>query len=117
MGGGSSRGYREIVTTRRSIDRLADPVRCPHCGSTFTSRSRRGQGYFCHSCWRGFTEAGGLPFDFVADGWTPELAALQAAGEVIAVRLPNSFLGVSVISTAPLLLRREASHRREVVTR
>ena len=89
MGGGSSRGYREIVTIRRSIDRLADPVRCPHC----------------------------LPFDFVADGWTPDLAALQAAGEVIAVRLPNSFLGVSVISTAPLLLRREASHRREVVTR
>lgn len=117
MGGAAGPGYRETVTIRRSIDRLVDPVRCPHCGSTFTSRSRRGQGYSCHSCWRSFTEAGGLPFDFVADGWTPELASLQAAGEVIAVRLPNSFLGVSVISTAPLLLRREASHRREVVTR
>lgn len=117
MGGGAPAGYREIVAHRRSIDRLADPARCPHCGSTFTSRSRRGEGFFCHSCWRGFTEAGSLPFDFVADGWTPELAALQAAGEVIAVGLPNEFLGVCVISTTPLLLRREISHRREVVTR
>ena len=110
-------GYRGTVTVRRSIDRLAEPARCPYCGSTFTSRSRRREGYFCHSCWRGFTEAGDLPFDFVADGWTPELAALQAAGEVIAVGLPNEFLGVCVISTTPLLLRRETSYRREVVTR
>jgi len=117
MGDGVPAGYREIVTVRRSIDRLAEPVRCPHCGSAFTSRRQRGGGCFCHSCWRGFTEAGDLPFDFVADGWTPELAALQAAGEVIAVRLPNDFVGVSVISTTPLLLRRGTSHRREVVTR
>lgn len=109
--------YGEDVTTRHPIDRLADPPRCPHCGSLFTSRSRRRQGYFCHSCWRSFDLASDIPFDFVADGWTPELAALQATGEVIGVGLPNGFVGVCVVSTTPLLPRRETSSRREVVTR
>ncbi|HXF82331.1 MAG TPA: hypothetical protein VNN19_06240 [bacterium] len=102
---------------RRTIDRLADPPRCPHCGSAFTSRSRRREGYFCHSCWRSFEPPTEVPFDFVADGWTAELAALQAAGEVIGVALPNGFVGVCVISTTPLLMRREIPSRREVVTR
>lgn len=82
----------------RIIDRLLDPPRCPHCGSKFTSRSRRVDGYFCHSCWRPFREAPEVPFDFIADGWHPDLAALQAAGEVIAVALAGGFLGVCVIS-------------------
>lgn len=98
----------------RTIDRLADPPRCPHCGSTFTSRSRRAEGWFCHSCWHRFADAPAVPFDFVADGWTPELALLQAAGEVIAIALPKEFLGVCVISATPAGLRRETPDRREV---
>jgi len=105
------------VNVRRSIDRLGDPPRCPFCGSAFTSRSRRVEGYFCHSCWRRFAEAEEVAFDFVADGWTPELSALQAAGEVIVVALPKGFLGVCVLSTAPPLWRRETSRSWEVVTR
>jgi len=105
----------KAMAAHRPIDRLPAPPRCPHCGSRFTSLSRRAEGYFCHSCWRPFQDAPEVSYDFVADGWTRELAALQAAGEVVAVALAYGFLGVHVISTAPLRLRRQVPHRREVV--
>lgn len=38
-----------------------------------------------------------MSFDFVADTMSGDLAALQAAGEVIAVRLPAGFYGVCLI--------------------
>lgn len=99
-----------------ALDRLPDPPRCPWCGSKFTSRSRRTDGYFCHSCWRSFIDAPLVAFDFVADGWTPDLAALQTGGELIAVALPSGFLGVCLISVE-VPLRRETPDRREVVSR
>ncbi len=100
----------------RAIDRLPVPPRCPWCGSRFTSRSRRAEGYFCHSCWRAFLDATPVAFDFIADAWTPELAALQAGGELIAVALLQGFLGVCLISVE-VPLRRETPDRREVVSR
>lgn len=75
----------------------ADLICCPRCGSTHVSHYR-GDEYCCYNCWHRFLWAPQVPFDFVADGWTPELAAAQAAGDVILVRLPKGFYGVCVIT-------------------
>ncbi len=105
------------MVIRPRLDRLPDPPRCPWCGSRFTSRTRRAEGYFCHSCWRQFVESPEVAFDFVADAWSPELAALQATGEIVTVPLPHGFLGVSVISVTAVPPRRKTPERREVVSR
>lgn len=101
---------------RRSIDRLAEPVRCPWCGSGFTSRSRGREAWFCHSCWRVFRDVPDLGYDFIADGWSEALALLQASGELITVRLPHGFVGVCMISVEGVP-RRRTQTRREVVSR
>jgi hypothetical protein len=101
---------------RRSIDRLPEPLRCPWCGSGFTSRSRGREAWFCHSCWRVFREVAEVGYDFVADGWSAALGKLQADGELIAVRLPHGFVGVCMISVEGVPRRRKHT-RREVVSR
>ena len=103
-------------TPRRSIDRLSEPLRCPWCGSGFTSRSRGREAWFCHSCWRVFREQPEVGYDFVADGWSEALGILQASGELITVRLPHGFVGVCMISVDQVP-RRRSSVRREVVSR
>lgn len=87
-----------------TIDRLPTLLRCPWCGSKYTSMARGPQRrYYCHSCFRSFEPAQEVPYDVIADGWTPELGALQAAGEVIIIRLSEGFYGVCLISaTIPL---------------
>jgi len=105
-----------MATPRRSIDRLSGPLRCPWCGSGFTSRNRGREAWFCHSCWRVFRELPEVGYDFVADGWSEALGILQASGELIAVRLPHGFVGVCMISVDQVP-RRRSSGRREVVSR
>ncbi len=105
-----------MVTPRRSLDRVPPPLRCPWCGSGFTSRSRGREAWFCHSCWRVFREAAEVSYDFVADGWTDALGALQGSGDIITVRLPYGFIGVCMISVDPVPRRRHST-RREVVSR
>jgi len=111
--------YREagaMAASRRSIDRLPNPPRCPWCGSGFTSRSRGREAWFCHSCWRVFRESADLGYDFIADGWSDGVGALQAGGELIAVRLPHGFVGVCLISLERNPRRRGAG-RHEAVPR
>ena len=103
-------------TPRRSIDRLPEPLRCPWCGSGFTSRSRGREAWFCHSCWRVFRELPEVGYDFVANDWSQALGVLQASGELIAVRLPHGFVGVCMISVDQVP-RRRGQTRREVVSR
>lgn len=80
-----------------AVASLAVPIRCPRCGSTHISQYR-GDEYCCYACWNRFQWVPEVPFDFVADQWSRDLAAAQAAGEVILVRLPKGFYGVCVIA-------------------
>src|SRR3972149_10204622 len=105
-----------MSTPRRSIDRLAEPLGCPWCGSGFTSRSRGREAWFCTSCRRVFREQPEVGYDFVADGWSEALGILQASGELITVRLPHGFVGVCMISVDRFSPRRSLV-RREVVNR
>lgn len=83
----------------RSIDRLPSPPRCPWCGSVYTSVSRSpSRRFYCHACFRAFTETPDAPYDVIADEWTPALAALQAAGELIAVPLGAGFYGICLLA-------------------
>ncbi len=80
------------------IDRLPNPVRCPWCGSKYTSMARGPQRrYYCHSCFRSFETPAEVAYDVIAEEWTPALAALQAAGELIAVRLGAGFYGICLL--------------------
>ncbi|MDR7402236.1 MAG: hypothetical protein QN155_08420 [Armatimonadota bacterium] len=102
------------VFFRPSIHRLPDLPRCPWCGSRYTSRARQPRIYYCHSCFRAFEEIPEVPYDFVADEWSPALGALQREGELILVLLGAGFYGVCLISVesplqALLRLRRRQS--------
>lgn len=69
--------------------------------------------YYCHSCFRSFEPAQEVPYDVIADEWTPALAALQAAGELIAVRLGAGFYGICLIGeVSELETARKVSVRR-----
>jgi hypothetical protein len=59
--------------------------------------------HYCRRCCRLFKEAPQVSFDVVADRWTAGLGALQAAGEVIVVRLPGGFYGVCVLTGETVL--------------
>lgn len=83
----------------RSIDRSPTTPRCPWCGSLYTSISRSpSRRYYCHACFRAFAETPEAPYDVIADEWTPALAALQASGELIAVRLGGGFYGICLLT-------------------
>ena len=71
--------------------------RCSWCGSSATLRYAAGN-HYCRRCRRLFQDAPEIPFDVVADRWTPGLEALQTAGDVITVRLPGGFHGVCVLT-------------------
>jgi hypothetical protein len=70
---------------------------CPWCGSGDAVPRASSGTYYCPRCTRLFRDAPEVPFDVVADEWTPALSALQAAGDVIAVRLPGGFYGVCLL--------------------
>ncbi len=53
---------------------------------------------YCYSCFRAFDGTPEVPFDAVAAAWTSALAALQEAGELIAVRLGEGFYGICLIA-------------------
>jgi hypothetical protein len=72
-------------------------LRCSSCGSDATAQYGASGRHYCYRCSRFFQDAPGVAFDLVADGWTPGLGALQAAGEVIAVPLRGGFYGVCVL--------------------
>jgi hypothetical protein len=72
-------------------------LRCSSCGSDETAQYPASARHYCFRCSRFFHDASEVPFDVVADGWTPALGALQAAGEIIAVRLPGGFYGLCVL--------------------
>lgn len=95
--------------SRQPVRRPQTPPRCPWCGSALTARSRNPGTYYCHRCLRAFGDAPEVPFDFIFDQWAPELAALQATGDLIAVRLPEGFYGICILAEEDLLtsLRRE----------
>lgn len=82
--------------------RLAAPP-CPSCGSTSIPNTAASGGYFCYRCKRTFGEIELVPFDDVVDAWTPHLAALQAAGDAVIVRLPAGFYGVCLIRAESLM--------------
>ncbi len=53
---------------------------------------------YCYSCFRTFDNVPEVPFDAIADAWIPALAALQEAGDLIAVRLGEGFYGICLIA-------------------
>lgn len=69
---------------------MPSPVRGRHCPAA------RGV-YYCRRCGQLFRDAPEVPFDVVADRWTTDLGALQAAGEIVMVRLPGGFYGVCLL--------------------
>ena len=72
--------------------------RCARCGSAVDLHYVGPARYLCESCLRRPLNAPAVPFDVVVDGWTDHLGALQAAGELIAVRLPHGFYGVCLLA-------------------
>lgn len=91
--------------------------RCPWCGSAFTARSRNPGTYYCHRCLRVFGDAPEVAFDFIVDEWTRELAALQATGDLIAVRFPLGFYGICILGEEDPLTSVRRAERRPVLPR
>ncbi|GEM_PF-1521702 len=73
-------------------------LRCSWCGSGDTIPHGSTSLHYCLRCHRFFRAVPEIPFDAVADEWTAALGALQAAGEIIAVPLPEGFYGICVVS-------------------
>ncbi len=89
-----------------ATDRLSTVVRCPWCGSRYTSMARGPERCrYCHSCFRSFAVATEDGYDVIADAWSPAIAALQAAGELIAVHLGAGFYGICLLSGISALER------------
>lgn len=82
---------------RTTLIRQPGTLKCPRCGSDATAWYRASGRHYCFRCSRFFQDAAEVLFDVVADGWTPALGALQAAGEIVSVRLPSGFYGVCVL--------------------
>ena len=72
--------------------------RCGRCGSAVDLHYVGPGRYLCESCLRRSQNVPEIPFDVIVDEWTVHLGALQAAGELIAVRLPHGFYGVCVLA-------------------
>ncbi len=95
----------------------SDRPRCARCG-TDAGVHYVGPGYYyCEPCLRRAQRAPEVPFDVVVNEWTAELGLLQAAGELIAVRLPRGFYGVCLLTaeSAGDLARRLSARRRSPV--
>jgi hypothetical protein len=72
-------------------------LRCSWCGSDDTVPRGSSGTYYCPRCSRLFRDASEVPFDVIANQWTPALGVLQAAGDIVAVRLPCGFYGVCLL--------------------
>jgi ribosomal protein L37AE/L43A len=83
---------------RGDIRHPSSHLRCEWCGSNDTMPRGSSGTHYCRRCARLFRDAPEVPFDVVADQWTPALSALQAAGEIIAVHLPGGFYGICVLA-------------------
>lgn len=82
---------------RAPVDHPPGRLRCSWCGSGETTPHGSSGLQYCLRCYRFFRDAPEVPFDVVADEWTEPLRALQAAGEIIVVRLPGGFYGVCLL--------------------
>lgn len=89
-----------IFSKRAPAGHPSGDLRCPRCGSGDTVRYGASGRHYCFRCRRLFYDVPEAPFDVVADEWTPALAALQSAGEIIMVRLPGGFYGVCLLAGA-----------------
>lgn len=72
--------------------------RCARCGSEAALHYAGPGNYYCESCLGRFRHTPDVPFDVVVDEWTAGLGALQATGELIAVRLPRGFYGLCLLT-------------------
>lgn len=86
-----------IFSKRAPVGRPPGHLRCSRCGSDDTTPYGVSGRHYCFRCARLFQDAPAVPFDVVADQWTPGLRALQEAGEIVAVRLPGGFYGVYLL--------------------
>jgi hypothetical protein len=89
-----------LSSKRAPVGHPPGHLRCAWCGSDDTTPRGSSGTHYCHHCARLFRDAPEIPFDVIADQSTPALSALQAAGDVIAVRLPGGFYGVCVLPDA-----------------
>jgi len=80
-------------------------VACPTCGRRLTYKVKGTDLYYCCVCRSTFEDAPQVPYDLVLDAWDPALGVLQQTGDIIAVRLPEGFIGVCILS--PLVVPRE----------
>jgi len=82
---------------KQPINPLPSRLRCVRCGSEANLHYAGPGRYFCEHCLRRYPAVPEVPFDVVVDEWTAHLGALQAAGELVAVRLPRGFYGVCLL--------------------
>ncbi|MBI4279149.1 MAG: hypothetical protein HY660_11900 [Armatimonadetes bacterium] len=87
---------RRLGETRKS----GGGAPCPECGGRSTYRVKGSDLSYCYTCRKAYSEIPDAPYDLVLDEWDARLAGLQAAGDVVLVRLPKGFIGVCILSAA-----------------